>query len=699
MNRLLSCLPPVLLAANAVLILHSIHLHSVSFDEAGHIASGVMNWQTETFSAYRVNPPTTRMLAVLPLLAAEPKRLGDHWLFARDAGDRVEWKIGMQFAEENRQRYPELVQRARYIGILWSLLGGWVLYSWCRQLYGDRGACLALGIWCFEPNLMAHAQLATPDFPCAVAALLAAYALWLYLRSPSFFRAWIAGLALGLALVTKFTLLVFLPVWLILVAMIRYPETIRPSVALRSVHAALALAVTLFVINLAYGFDGAGTKLGNIPFVSRSFGGESNLTELAKARNRFVGTWMENLPVPVPADYLRGIDVQRRDFEVMHENRWSYLAGEWKEYGWWYYYLYALAVKIPAGFLLLFTMAIVVAVMRHSGSASWRDELVVAFPGVAILVLVSSQTGFNHHGRYVLALIPFLILGTGKLDYFLRKDRWKRGTLVLLVAVWGIVGALRVYPHSFSYFNEFAGGPENGCAHLNDSNIDWGQDLLFLKNWMDEHPEASPMRALYLTSIDPTIYGLPKMASPPVGPGYAPTGICGPRPGWYVVSVNTLLVKPIPNKGHPFQYFEKFRPTAHIGYSMLVYHITEDDIRNQEQWTRKDKKEGRESFRNDTRPIRFLTDPFVSYDAVDRKTSNTDKNGNVINFSYDLLNRETGEKWIGALSNTLTFTYDPNNNMLTASFPGSGLMGTAQTNTMAYDALDRSRQFYVTSDM
>ncbi|MFG0334682.1 MAG: hypothetical protein ACF8TS_15100, partial [Maioricimonas sp. JB049] len=50
------------------------------------------------------------------------------------------------------------------------------------------------------------------------------------------------------------------------------------------------------------------------------------------------------------------------------------------------------------------------------------------------------------------------------------------------------VSSLRVYPHQLAYFNELAGGPENGWRHLLGSNLDWGQDFLFLARWLDSIP-------------------------------------------------------------------------------------------------------------------------------------------------------------------------------------------------------------------
>ena len=72
--------------------------------------------------------------------------------------------------------------------------------------------------------------------------------------------------------------------------------------------------------------------------------------------------------------------------------------------------------------------------------------------------------------------------------------------------------------------------------------------------------------------------------------------------------------------------------------------------------------------------------------AADRMTSATDRIGQRIAYSYDLLNRETGETWYnagGTQVNTLTFTYDANDNLLTAA------NNTARS-TMTYDALDRT---------
>ncbi len=157
---------------------------------------------------------------------------------------------------------------------------------------------------------------------------------------------------------------------------------------------------------------------------------------------------------------------------------------------------------------------------------------------------------------------------------------------------WAFASALRIHPHYLSYFNEIVGGPNKGHEYLLDSNIDWGQDLLFLKGWLDEHPEARPFGLACWNLVDPTIEGI-RYHLPPFGPtGLLPGDQAfltteGPKPGYYGVSVNLLHgldftvpdgqgnFKRVPQ--YAYTYFQQFRPVAKAGYSIFIYHITLDE--------------------------------------------------------------------------------------------------------------------------
>jgi hypothetical protein len=292
------------------------------------------------------------------------------------------------------------------------------------------------------------------------------------------------------------------------------------------------------------------------------------------------------LPVPLPANYVQGIDVQKHDFESDFN---SYLCGQWAKHGWWYYFLFALAIKVPLGVWLLALLAAFLGLTRRGYAAAWRDELTLLLPAVVVLAFVSAQTGFNHHSRYVLPIFPFFFVWMSKVARaFARKERIA-ALLTAAATAWAVSSSLWVYPHSLSYFNELVGGPANGSAYLLDSNIDWGQDLFYLRDWLKEHPKAGPLHLAYFGYFDPRVAGI-EFTLPPKGETGSDEAVeprlgdLGPHPGWYAVSVAMMrgceFSVPDGRGGFPwlplntFAYFQRFRPVAHTGWSILIYHIT-----------------------------------------------------------------------------------------------------------------------------
>src|SRR5690606_18779221 len=100
-------------------------------------------------------------------------------------------------------------------------------------------------------------------------------------------------------------------------------------------------------------------RLGDYRFQSHIMTGYDGDAKSFPPGNRFADTWLAKAPVPFPKNYVQGIDTQKVDFE---RGMRSYLGGEWSDRGWWYFYLYAGAIKIPLGTLLLFALATVVSI-------------------------------------------------------------------------------------------------------------------------------------------------------------------------------------------------------------------------------------------------------------------------------------------------------------------------------------------------
>jgi hypothetical protein len=515
-----------LLAVHTSLLAYSAYVHSPTLNEPGHLVAGLSYWKFGRFDLYRNNPPLVRLVAALPVMAAGYK---EDWSGFYDApGAMPIFGMGEDFVEANGERTFFLTMIARWACIPFSWIGAAVCFLWARDLYGRPAGVLAATIWCFEPNILAHASLITSDAAGTALGLAACYTFWRWLLRPTWTQAALTGVVLGLAELAKTTLVVFYPLWPALWLLYRWPgsgtffarkqvnqyvggvsdaDFARHQMAkkvpdplargrmtardwLREAGMlALRLAVGIYVLNLGYGFEGSFTRLNDFHFVSDLFtgnpppaqrpnnpppsqggarGGSSPqpLAPSPPSINRFANTWLGHLPVPFPKHYLLGIDIQQKDFE--DRGRPFYLRGEWRDVGWWYYYLYAAAIKVPLALWTLGLLAVAFRVFRNrfapspqspvppgqssatkiplppgdcsatkfplprreglgEGSLSHfpaprlRDELLLLFPGLLIFALVSSKTGFNEHFRYALPSFPYFFIFISQVAQLAKK--------------------------------------------------------------------------------------------------------------------------------------------------------------------------------------------------------------------------------------------------------------------------------------
>lgn len=576
---------PGLLIVHTILLAWAATRHSPSVDETAHLPAGISHWALRSFQLYAVNPPLVRRVAALPVLLSNPQL--DWSRIQENTIARSEFEIGSDFVTANGERAIWLYTIGRWGCIPFSLLGGWICFLWAREIYGWPSGLLALGLWCFSPTILANAQMLTPDVGAAALGVAAGYLFHRWLRSPTWRNAFLAGVGLGFAEMTKFTWVVLFGLWPLL--WLLRPQNPLPRLQRKETIAELSqlagiFMLAIYVINMCYEFDGSFQRLGEYRFASKALRGNS------QTENRFRHSLLGEVPVPLPREYVIGIDVQKKDFENKIR---SYLLGEWRQDGgWWYYYLVALAVKVPLGAWGLIATAFILRLTRFRNAFPWFEDVVLLAPGLVILLLVSSQTGFNHHMRYVLPMFPFVMIWMSQVAHAIEGHR-VRQVIVCGASLWFAGSSLWYYPHSLSYFNELAGGPLNGHRVLVDSNIDWGQDLLYLKSWLDEHPEARPLGLAYFGQFDPRILGI-EYSLPPLCPEATkaerePDDLhSGPLPGWYAVSVSTLQGLHFPLYAgdgtrrfigeNGYAYFQEFKPVARAGYSIYIYHLGADDV-------------------------------------------------------------------------------------------------------------------------
>lgn len=559
----------------AVLVLSALHVglllpmacrDTATIDEVAHFAAGVSHWYRGTFRLYRVNPPLVRLVACAPVaLLNRGLDLGPYE-YVRDPNFRPEFRSGPRLAQTSGDRYLELIALARLSCIPFSLLGAWVCFLWARDLYGSAAGLCAMSLWVVCPNILAYGHLITPDIGATSVGVTAAYLFRRWLQRPTWSRAVAAGFVLGLAELTKTTWLILYALWPVTWMVYRCLHHSGGACSYRRIELfqiATILLTGVWVINIGYGFEGTFKPLGEFNFVSQSLGGKSEILDENGyvLRNRFANSWLGSVPVPLPENYVRGIDFIKMEYERKYP---SFLRGEWRLGGWWYYYGYALFIKTPVGTWAVVALALAVSARRSGYSAALHEEMLLIVPLLTIIVLVSSQTGFNHHLRYVLPAFPFAFVWMSKVARSIDFGHVWVGSFVAIGMTAAAVSSLWVYPHSLSYFNELVGGPRNGHYHLLNSNIDWGQDLWYLKQWLKEHPEAKPLYLSYdSTLLDPRSLDIQYNE---IKTGQALES------GWYALGVNRMH-----SIDGDLAGFLHMDPVGRAGYSIYIYYLNSDE--------------------------------------------------------------------------------------------------------------------------
>jgi hypothetical protein len=270
------------------------------------------------------------------------------------------------------------------------------------------------------------------------------------------------------------------------------------------------------------------------------------------------------------------LDHQRQIMEQKHP---VFLDGQWREEGFPGYYAWAILYKVPHALQLLALAVLLWIVVPGGRSRRLATQAVILLPAVVVLAVAESspmQLGI----RYVLPVIPFAILFASQAAGWVDFKAFPVRSLTTIVLTAAMLLSLRYHPEHLSYFNELAGGPLGGREHLLDSNLDWGQDLGGLAQYLNEHPApgaGSEIGLAYFGTVPPAALGI-----------HYDIPANAPQPGRFAVSANFEQGRPHwvrtpDNKIQPvnigqFEYFGFFQPVARIGYSIDVFELTARDV-------------------------------------------------------------------------------------------------------------------------
>jgi len=512
-----------LLGLMAVLAVLSMKDDSATVDEVLHIAAGYTYLTTHEYRLNPEHPPLVKDMAALPLLFLNLSAPYSHPSWTQYTNDQ--WGFGRLFFYHSGNNPDQILfwSRLPIIGVL--LLFGLFLFWWSRELGGLLVAFLVLFFFTFSPTFLAHGRLVTTDVGAAFGVALATYFYIKLLREPSWKRGVGAGFFLGIALLVKFSTLVLLPyfvaltfLWLVIQPKAFVWRSVLPYVR----SGGIVVMVSILLVSAVYWFH-----IAHYPFERQVEDAKWNLAwmwkieEPEKVRFQIPGN-----PILRPlGQYALGslMTVGRAS-----HNQVRYFLGELQWSGTlWYYFpvLYLTKVPLALHILTLFALTPLFFFIRRSlfGREYSMEKIkewalnhftLLALSLFILLYMVSAMASSLTIGiRHILPIFPFvyLLVAIGLkqvLDKHLPFFGFQTKCLILaLLFGWYAISSMSTFPYYLSYYNELAGGVENGYKVAVDSNYDWGQDAKRLAKWV----EAQGVDKVYVDyfggdGIDPEYY-------------------------------------------------------------------------------------------------------------------------------------------------------------------------------------------------
>ena len=543
---------------------------SMTFDEPHHLATGIEWWQFGTYRWWTENPPLPKVLTALAPYLAGMRLPGP------PTPEPGPWNAGIALLDDGGAHALLLARLGTIpwlllvLGFTFALAGGW------QQL---RAALVATALVATYPPLLGHAGLATTDVAAVATVLgfLLAFDRWA--DRPSLGRAAVGGAALALASLCKLTApllcAVLAAAWLAgrRMASGRWlgDGVRRPA---REVVAQAALAAVAMLVVVWAGYRFSVGRLEDLP--PMDYMGTPALPPPGQ-RGALLG-WLARLPLPAPAFWHGFLFLRAHDAH----GHLAFLFGETREQGFRSFYLVGLALKSPLPFLVLVMVAASTTFGRGGRRAPGARGLGAALAAVAALAFSAIIT-VNIGLRHMLVVVPLLAIFAARalvawIETLTPTRQVIGGAAIGLLLAIQIAVVEWARPQLMAFFNAFA-GPEPGRA-LIDSDLDWGQDMLLLKQELAARGVKEVHYGLFAI-VNPCEPGWPKMI--PLEPGK-------PVKGWVVLSEQfyrsglhfsfrrescergatyPFHVDPV----DAFDWLKGLQPVARVGASVRVYYL------------------------------------------------------------------------------------------------------------------------------
>ncbi len=564
------CVAVALLLLSFGLALTSARGKSATFDEDAYVGKGAAVWFRGNYGLRTAHPVLAPLIGTAPLLI-EPGFAEAVNSPKCETGSARRCGRELLFFRSNTRRVLFLV-RLPTVALLVAL--GALVYRWARELYGPWGGPLALTIYAFEPNLLAHGRLLTLDLPATACVCLVLYTAWQFWRQPAWWRLAAWGVALGLAGATRYTLVFVVPVLMVALVYAAHAEPSRRFGSGFQARSDFICQAASHCQSSSQPSPGRLNALAKAVAATGVAGIIAALTVWAIYGFTFGPVPDLGIRLPAPAYFY-----DLKELLAYHSKpQDAFLLGNHYTGGWWPYFVVTLAVKTPLPVLILLGATLASLRCGQSpteprGGVRWGEVLILITAG--FYYALSLLNPFNIGHRHLLPILPLVAILIGRLAPRLiagrRLYRYATGVLI----GWLVFGTLRIYPHFLAYFNELV-GPRDGYRVLVDSNLDWGQDLPALEQYLTEH-DVSSLYLSWFGESRPWQYDIPYRFIPSkpdelsdihtrvYHPDYPP-------PGAYAISATNLQALLFDDKDL-FAWFLQSEPVAQPGYSILIYNV------------------------------------------------------------------------------------------------------------------------------
>lgn len=584
--------PAAIVLAAVILAVTSYWNDSLIVDEVPHIGAGYSYIVKQDMHLNPEHPPLAKDLAGIALAFLNINQTaftGHQWT----SDINGQWEFGRSLIYLTGNNADLIGRVARFPMLIFFVIAAILIFTYGRKLFGETGAAIALLLFCFSPTVLAHTRFVTTDTAAMTAVLASTLAFLQFLQHKTWRSFILASVIFGFALLAKFSTFLLVPYFVFLAMLWGWIHgrslSGRIHSAFRWIMRSVAMLIAGFILivlpvyilhtwNYQPQRQHNDTKYLLYSFPKRIFADPV--------------VWASDKPILRSASwYATGLlmTLQRAG----GDNTITFL-GRVVQTGGPIYFPLVYLVKEPLSWWVLVFIALMITLLRLSQShkpqweraSTWLNNNFDVFAMIAWLIFfwtISIRSRLNIGVRHILPTFPFaILLVAGQISYFiqhLKKHEARElrifSFIIVLLLAWGIFEQARVHPAYLSYFNQLAGGPSRGREIVTDSNLDWGQDLKRLGDFVKEN-NIDPVQIDYFGWADLVFY-LDGRYVPIHDTTYKDTRDFlqhNPNGGWIAVSTTYFEHSISRDNVLGYTWLNAYKLTAAIGNSILVWHIT-----------------------------------------------------------------------------------------------------------------------------